>query len=571
MLQPLSSVTEMMRTKACQKPVRFFLFMDRKTAYALVLILLTATGAWLLEISTPHGLGLTDDAISYIAASRALLAGQGFTRIWLATGLEPITHWPPFYPFSLAIISSILKIDPYRSARVLNVLVFGANAGILGLLGYKMTKSSHQNPKGFKRTSTKPENTSSNSSDKKNVSIKPFGVEPYLAGLLLSTLFLLNSSLLRLHAQALSEPLYLFISLLAFLAFYRVFEILPPSGGVRGGKERQWLIITGILTGLSYLTRYAALSLIATFIVAIFILFPTWKKRFTSLAYFLAGVLPFTLAWMLRNKIVGGTATNRMIVWHPVTLANARRGLRSLFQFILPYFETPEYSVLAIILVIFLIILLIWVLPRGIKYFLKPEKNTRPKIISFTTVLYIFGYLGSLLISLSLFDAATPLNDRILSPIYVAILIMLVYFIHKLYEKGKILSRILAISLTLFLLTTSFIAKNRTVAELQESAMGFASWRWSESTVMEAIRDLPDGVEVYTNQPPAVYFWINRPVYPIWGSEQSESIRSGDAVLAIFHPPNREAPKYQAWLAEITQGLEPIQKSGLGNLYRKVE
>ena len=529
--------------------------MDRKTAYALVLILFTATGAWLLKISTPHGLGLTDDAISYVAASRALLAGQGFTRIWLATGLEPITHWPPFYPFSLATISALLKMDPYRSARVLNVLIFGANAGILGVLGYKMTKPSPRSD-DFSRLA------------RNEKGLKPLLQGSFLSGILLSTLFLLNSSLLRLHAQALSEPLYLFISLLAFLAFYSVFEILPPLGGVRGGK---WLIITGILTGISYLTRYAALSLIATFIVAIFILFPTWKKRFTSLAYFLAGVLPFTLAWMLRNKIIGGTATNRMIVWHPATLANARRGLRSLFQFILPYFETPEYTFLAIFLLIFLIVLLIWALPRGIKYFLKPEKNIRPEIISFTTVLYIFGYLGSLLVSLSYFDAATPLNDRILSPIYVAILIMLVYLIHKLYEAGKILPRILAISLALFLLATSFIAKNRTVAELQESATGFASWRWSESTVMEAIRNLPDDVEVYTNQPPAVYFWTDRPVYPIWGSEQSDTIRSGDAVLAIFYPPNRESPKYQAWLAEITQGLEPIQKSGLGNLYRKVE
>ncbi|HIE25196.1 MAG TPA: hypothetical protein EYP74_04270 [Anaerolineales bacterium] len=558
--------------------------MNRKTAYALVLILVTATGAWLLKISTPHGLGLTDDAISYIAASRALLAGQGFTRIWLRTGLEPIIHWPPGFPTTLALISLIFKIDPYRSARVLNVLIFGANAGILGLLGYKMTKSPRS--KGFREA--------------------PLWGSPYFAGILLSILFLSNTALLRLHAQALSEPLYIFVSLLAFLAFYRVFSpppiptfprggkeqlsqtrhILPPSGGeteisrsdvhvlpssegVRGGK--MWLLITGILTGISYLTRYAALSLIATFIVAIFILFPTWKKRFKSLAYFFAGLLPLILPWMLRNEVVGGTATNRRVIWHPVTLKNARRGLRSSFQFILPYFETPEYFILAIILVVFLIALLMWVLPRGIKYFLKPEKNTRPKILPFVTVLYIFSYLGSLLVSLSFFDAATPLNDRILSPVYVSILIMLIYLMHKLYEEGKILPRILAISLTLFLLTTSFIANNRTVAELQESALGFASWRWRESTVMEAIRDLPDDVEIYTNQPPAVYFWTNRPAYLIWGSEQSDTVRSGDAVLAIFYPPHRDTPKFQAWLAEITEGLEPIQKSGLGNLYRKVE
>ena len=176
--------------------------MDRKTALALILGLLTATGIWLLTISTPYGLGLIDDAISYIAASRALLAGQGFTRIWLATGLEPITHWPPAFSFSLAVISRVLNIDPYRSARILNILVFGANAGTLGLLGYKMTKFPRD--KGFREA--------------------PLWGSPYLAGILLSTLFLSNSSFLRIHAQALSEPLYIFVSLLAFLAFSQAFS-----------------------------------------------------------------------------------------------------------------------------------------------------------------------------------------------------------------------------------------------------------------------------------------------------------------------------------------------------------
>jgi len=55
-------------------PLRFTLSvsMDKKPALALLLGLVTATGIWLLEISTPYGLGLIDDAISYIAAARAL-------------------------------------------------------------------------------------------------------------------------------------------------------------------------------------------------------------------------------------------------------------------------------------------------------------------------------------------------------------------------------------------------------------------------------------------------------------------------------------------------------------------
>ena len=534
--------------------------MDRKTAFALIIGLLTATGVWLLKISTPSGLGLTDDAISYIAASRALLAGQGFTRIWLATGLEPITHWPPGFSATLATLSLLLKIDPYRSARFLNILIFGANAGVLALLGYKLTHSR-------------------------------------LAGIFLSLLFLSNTAFLRLHAQALSEPLYLFVSLLAFLSFYQAFENnhhmgfqshtkkrkpaqagssdQPPSVGfvsiVRGliPTQRKWLILAGFLTGLSYLTRYAALSLIATFVVSIFILRPTWKNRFSSLAFFLAGALPPILAWMLRNKLVGGTATNRAVLWHPVTLENTKRGLRSFFQFIFPLFNKPEISVLAIIPLFFSITLLIWVVPRGIRYFLKPEKNTRPEILPFITTLYIFSYMGSLLVSLSLFDAATPLNDRILSPVYLAFFIMLVYFTHKFFERGKIIPRILIISFTLFLLSTSTIAQIRTVDELQESAMGFASWRWRESTVMATIRELPEGTAVYTNQPPAVYFWTGRPVNSIWGSEQADDLRSGDAAIAIFFPGGDDSPKFQTWLAKMTEGLDPIQKSGLGNLYQK--
>ena len=500
--------------------------MDRKPVFALILGLLAVTGAWLLRSSTPFGLGLTDDAISYIASSRALLAGQGFTRIWLATGLEPITHWPPIFSFSLAAISRVLSMDPYRSARFLNILVFGANTAILATLGSKMTRSR-------------------------------------LMGVFLAILFLSNSALIRLHAQALSEPLYLTVSLLAFLAFERAFASSHRK------ELHKWLIFAGFITGISYLTRYAALSLIATFILAIVILCPTWRKRFTSLVFFFVGVFPPIFAWMLRNKIVGGSATNRAIRWHPVTLENIERGLISFFKVIIPI---PELSypflekpfLLAIIPSLIALALLIWIVPLGLKYFIKPEENKQPEIISFTMALYIFGYMGSLLVSLTLFDAATPLNDRILSPVYLAVFILLVYFIHRLFQQGKIVP---ATILAIFVLSTSLIAQVRTVDKLQKSAMGFGSWRWRESTVMEAIRNFPEDVEIHTNQPPAVYFWTDRPAYRLWDA-QPESFQSENAAIAIFISADDITPELQVWIDEMTEGFELVEKSGLGNLYR---
>ena len=505
--------------------------MDRKPALTLTLGLVAAAGIWLLEISTPYGLGLIDDAISYIAAARAMLSGFGFTRIWLATGLEPITHWPPGYPAVLTAISFILKIDPYRSARALNILVFGGNAALLALLGYKMTRST-------------------------------------IWAAFLSLIFLLNSAILRLHAQALSEPLYLFVSMLAFWAFYEAIE-----GNDK--KSHLLLVLTGFLTALSYITRYAALSLFATFVVAIFILYPTWRKRFVSFGIFLIGAIPPIFAWMLRNKLVGGSATNRAIRWHPVTTENIQRGLQEFFAFLVPLSRLrttwyENFTFLGFFVAVLIIFLLTWLLPRGLKYFLKPKNATRPETISFTTVLYIFGYMGSLFVSLTLFDAATPLNDRIMSPVYVAVLVMLVYFIHKLFGQGKMMGKFLSFVLMLAVGVLFVSAQIRQVRALQETPTGFASWRWRESVVMETIRNLPEDVIVYTNQQPAVYFWTDRPamVLPRGDtqiSEVREKILKGEVVLAYFPPDDKVSPveAKELWWSD----LPTIQKSGLGNLY----
>ncbi len=503
--------------------------MDRKPAFALTLGLLAATGIWLLDFSTPFGLGLIDDAISYIAAARALLSGLGFTRIWLATELVPITHWPPGFSATLAAISFLLKIDPYRSARLLNMLVFGGNAALLALLGYKMTRS-------------------------------------YIASVILSLLFLSNPALLNLHAQALSEPLYISVSLLTFWAFYRYF-----SGDNTG---QRWILITGFLTALSYLTRYAALSLLATLIVAIFILRPTWRKRLTAFGYFLLGAIPPILAWMLRNKFVAGTTTNRSVEWHPVTLDNAQRGIRSFFYFLIPSLREwgfewfGRYTFLTTLLGIITLSLLAWLLWFGLRYFSKSQENVQPEIISFTSALYIFGYMGSLFISLSFFDAATPLNDRILSPVYVAVLLLLVYFSQKLFEQGKIAGRILATSVVFFLMAIFVLGQIKNIGALRETPTGFANWRWRESTVMEAIRQLPEDTIIYSNQAPAVYFWTDRPAMLIWDVENTrKAVLSGDAVLAFFFPTDDESPEYQAYFNELTTHLTPVVKSGLGHLY----
>src|ERR1700690_405219 len=255
---------------------------------ALILGLLTILGVLLVLRSTPEGLGLSDDSIAYIAGAHSLLAGHGYREAWLVSN-NPITHFPPGFSSALAFIG-LFGLDPLRGARFLNTLLFGLSTGLIGVLGWRMTKS-------------------------------------LVAGLVLAALFVLNGSLLPVYTTAMSEPLFIFLSLLAFWMFDLYFE-----------RDHHWLWIVscGIFAGIAYLTRYAGLALIATFLVALFILYDTWRKRFISAGIFLASVLPFAVGWSIRNILIAGNATNRELIWHPITASNFDTTLYTISQFLVP-------------------------------------------------------------------------------------------------------------------------------------------------------------------------------------------------------------------------------------------
>src|SRR5512135_268789 len=226
----------------------------------VLLGLMGVAGIVLVLHATPEGLTLTDDSIAYIAGARSMLAGQGYREAWLATS-GPVTHFPPVFSSLLAFIG-LFGLDPLRGARFLNALLFGLNVVLVGILGWRMTRA-----------------------------LAP--------GLLLAGLYLVNDSLLRVHATALSEPLFIFLSLLAFWMFDLYIE---------RDAHWLWLVSCGVLVGLAYLTRYAGLALLATFLVALLILHRTWRKRLTGSGIFLASVLPWMIGWAIHNELVGGTA-----------------------------------------------------------------------------------------------------------------------------------------------------------------------------------------------------------------------------------------------------------------------
>lgn len=492
-----------------------FLMNARHPLFAsfLILSLLALSGTFLILYATPQGMGLFDDSIAYIAGARSVLDGQGYREAWLASN-QPVTHFPPGFSSVLALVG-LSGLDPLRGTRFVNALIFGANIFMLGIIGWRMTKSK-------------------------------------VVGGALAFLFLLNGQLFRVHTTAMSEPLYIFFTLAAFISFWHYFSY----------GNNKFLVLSAILTAFAYLTRYAGLALLATLLVSLFILHPTWKQRLTSAGIFLAGFIPFALAWSIRNRLLADNATNRTLVYHPITAENVQLGIGNFAAFILPIdvwqrelIKIP--NLFAVLLGIVVIVLLVWALSKGLKKFFRPATEA-PEVLSFISTLYIFGYLASILSSMTLFDASTKFQLRIVAPVYVSLLIMLVYLIWDLWQKGATFSlfahrasRFTLIVFTIFIFIASFSGFTDSLTQLRKGGQGYASFQWFDSEAMKFLTELPEGTRIYSNETAPVYLYTNRPGYvlpdlidPVTGlprgrfdegvAELQADVLAGNAVLALF-------------------------------------
>lgn len=501
-------------------------FLKSQFIFLLALGLIAVGAISVLLYSTPQGLGLSDDSIAYIAGARSILAGNGYREAWLASN-QPVTHFPPGLSSMLALIG-LSGLDPLRGTRFLNSILFGANSFLLGLLGWRMTHSK-------------------------------------VAGVMLALLFAVNASLFNVHAVAMSEPLYIFFSLAAFLTFSEYFRL----------EKNFWLAATACLVSFAYLTRYAGLALLLTFLVALILLHDTWKKRITSAAIFVGAALPFLFGWSIRNKIVADNATNRILTYHAITAENIQTGIYNVSEFLIPVevwrralIKIPNFFFMA--LSIIGLILLIWVVYKGLKKFFQPATE-RPELLAFTNGLYIFGYLSSIIATMLLFDASTKFKLRILSPVYVSMLVLLVMLAYWLWEKRSVIWRSLVIVIAFIVLSLSVYDITDAVNKLHKGGQGYASFQWYDSQAMDFLSKLPKDIRIYTNQPGPVYLYAGRPSHvlpdlidpvtnlPRAGYEEGvaalqKDVLSGNAVLALFKF-GSESEDVQTIYIQLSNGL----------------
>ena len=126
-------------------------------------------------------------------------------------------------------------------------------------------------------------------------------------------------------------------------------------------------------------------------------------------------------------------------------------------------------------------------------------------------------YLIGLIISISFFDANTPLDNRILSPCLVlSYVASFSYLASVLKSTGKpriIFASIYFVWILYFLINLPALIEWTYGAHT--AGIYYASKEWRNSQSIQYVNEIPDAVKIYSNAPDAIYLITGRLVYSI--------------------------------------------------------
>jgi hypothetical protein len=441
------------------------------------------TGLALLAVAstiyaTSLGAGLIADSKYYLEAAQGLLHGQGYTVPTPLGGAEPLTNWPPLFSASLAGLG-LLGLDLHAGARWLNAVLLGGTV-VLGMLAIRhVTRGSF--------------------------------VAAVFGGFLLAT----SLDLLSVFSQAGSEPLFLFFGLLGLILVAAHIESPTPRR----------LLGASAAIALAFLSRYPGVVLVVAGAIGILLFDPrTWRHRGRD-AGILAGLsaLPM-IVWMGRNWLSARQPMGsfRVLEVHPLTPAQLRLGLDTVWGWISPGqgLGRGPASIVAHVVGLRWIALVTVVAGSAVaarrwRRWRAGKKGTEPLLappLLRLLVTFTLLYLGFMVVSISFFDATIPLDQRLLSPVFPAAVILAVGAGSRLVEafRGSAVARGVIGFGCLILGAVYADAAVHWVRQAHAKGLGYADKGWQRSDVLREVRALPAGVLIYTNGDDAVVLVTDR-------------------------------------------------------------
>jgi len=485
------------------------------------------------------GVGVSHDSVFYLSAAENFLEGEGISRVGGGNVAKPLTHFPPLYPLSLSLIGFLLG-NINQAANWIASFFFAINTTLVMALIYLGTNS--------------------------------------LKTAFLGALFVIISPMmLDVHFEAMSEPIYLtfcFMSI-GFLARYLTNE------------KRSTFIVAAVTAAAAYLARYVGVTVVVTGMISLLLYHSgSWKRKIQSaFLYGLVGVIP-VVSWYIRNYRLTGSFTNRVFAFHPIAMDKFNDGLLTISGWLLP--DSTPVGVRMVIVILFCLMILYGIIGNKLRSEVLDKKAGPLKQNPLSAILLIYGgiYLSFLFLSLTFFDSSTRLNNRILIPLYLILLILAFISMSRIVEfyKTRSCPIVLPLAFLMTVLVMGFYLDQSwdLVQSFRQEGRGFSSAAWRNSEIVAEINRLGPDAMVYTNEAFAIYYLtdvgahsvpekfdpviaeVRENFQPTMGKMRHRLTQPGSA-LAVFHQGYlREG---MPTLEEITSGLVIAHESNDGVIF----
>lgn len=419
--------------------------------------LISIIGLVLVIVYTRHGgIGISPDSIAYLSVARNLMA-HGTPVDYM---LRPLVDFPVFYPFFLTVTGWMTGTDPLLIAPWINGFLL---AGIILMLGYLM--NSFQ------------------------------GVTRLYKCIVLS-LIAVSPSLLEIYSMLWSETVFILLTVLFIAGFHHYLK----------KRTIYRLLACGLIASVACITRYAGVTLIGTgFMLLVLDDSLEWRKRLLHCCWFTLASASLLIINLSRNAMITGSLTGPRV-----------RGILSLGDNIiytgrvvcewLPVGGQQSELVSGVMIFIFVLVCLLFLLRKWAGSFGTAADQC---FLAFFIVYTVF------IIGISTVSHFEQLNNRLLSPLYIPMIISLTSWVPG--TLGKLRPVPFKTAAGLLLLIVFFFARYQyqQVAKMYDDVKdsgipGYTEDSWRASETARFLREhsgyFNTDYDIYSNAHEAAYF-----------------------------------------------------------------
>ena len=307
-------------------------------------------------------------------------------------------------------------------------------------------------------------------------------------------------------------------------------------------NSRKTIYLSAGLLGLAMLTRYIGIYFIAMGALALLCVADgsVYQRLKKSISYGALALAP-SLIYGLFKSLTLGSSTNRSLNFHPISANH----LNDLGATVVNWFTPQGHQEIGLLLVVVTAFIFL------IAHFKRPSLIAKPSTLNLDKSWYFLilcvGYIIFILISISFFDAYTPIDERIFLPCYIALWAAIFSLL------GTNLKPVLLITLISVTVigASNTLSTSKQVSTSIENGIGFLSRGNNNLPILDSVQKYAGSRKIYSNatdflflhrginaiQLPRVYSPVSLKPNPEFQEKLdtiSNEVRSGDAIIVYM-------------------------------------